>query len=189
MQTVKRKLNEVKRKQSRSKAKRRTPCPVIKRREFDASEDEIELRDDAAIGRALRGSLAALVVLAAVGGAVAYWLSRPKPAPPVRESTLATVKIRDLPTVQMPAMPFTDITKEAGIAFVHNNGATGDKLLPETMGGGSRVLRFRQRRRSRLAIRQLQRLAMGRAERTNQDLRLVPKRRRQVRRCDGRLGT
>jgi hypothetical protein len=31
---------------------------------------------------------------------------------------------------------FTDITKQAGITFVHNNGAFGDKLLPETMGGG-----------------------------------------------------
>jgi hypothetical protein len=31
---------------------------------------------------------------------------------------------------------FTDITREAGITFVHNNGAYGDKLLPETMGGG-----------------------------------------------------
>lgn len=31
---------------------------------------------------------------------------------------------------------FTDVTKEAGITFVHNNGAIGEKLLPETMGGG-----------------------------------------------------
>src|SRR5882672_7526 len=31
---------------------------------------------------------------------------------------------------------FTDITKQSGITFVHNNGAFGDKLLPETMGGG-----------------------------------------------------
>jgi len=31
---------------------------------------------------------------------------------------------------------FTDITKQAGINFVHNDGAFGDKLLPETMGGG-----------------------------------------------------
>jgi hypothetical protein len=31
---------------------------------------------------------------------------------------------------------FTDITREAGVTFVHNNGAYGDKLLPETMGGG-----------------------------------------------------
>ena len=27
-------------------------------------------------------------------------------------------------------------TQSAGITFVHNNGGYGDKLLPETMGGG-----------------------------------------------------
>ena len=32
--------------------------------------------------------------------------------------------------------PFTDVTQAAGITFVHENGAAGDKLLPETMGGG-----------------------------------------------------
>jgi len=31
---------------------------------------------------------------------------------------------------------FTNITKAAGIRFVHNNGAFGKKYLPETMGGG-----------------------------------------------------
>ncbi len=31
---------------------------------------------------------------------------------------------------------FADITKAAGIDFVHNNGAFGERLLPETMGGG-----------------------------------------------------
>ncbi len=31
---------------------------------------------------------------------------------------------------------FVDITKEAGITFVHDNGALGEKLLPETMGSG-----------------------------------------------------
>ena len=31
---------------------------------------------------------------------------------------------------------FTDITEEAGITFVHENGATGKKYLPETMGSG-----------------------------------------------------
>ena len=33
-------------------------------------------------------------------------------------------------------MRFTDITKESGITFVHENGAYGERLLPETMGGG-----------------------------------------------------
>jgi hypothetical protein len=31
---------------------------------------------------------------------------------------------------------FTDITRPAGITFTHENGAYGDKLLPETMAGG-----------------------------------------------------
>jgi len=37
---------------------------------------------------------------------------------------------------------FTDITKQSGIRFVHNNGAFGDKLLPETMGGGVAFLDY-----------------------------------------------
>ena len=37
---------------------------------------------------------------------------------------------------EIPVAKFTDITKEAGITFAQNNGAYGDKLLPETLGGG-----------------------------------------------------
>ena len=37
---------------------------------------------------------------------------------------------------EIPLAKFTDVTREAGITFVHENGAYGDKLLPETMGGG-----------------------------------------------------
>ncbi len=39
-------------------------------------------------------------------------------------------------TAAVPSVKFTDITREAGIQFVHVNGAIGEKLLPETMGGG-----------------------------------------------------
>jgi hypothetical protein len=39
-------------------------------------------------------------------------------------------------------LPFTDITIEAGIDFIHVNGAAGEKLLPETMGGGCAFLDF-----------------------------------------------
>ncbi|GAB5513880.1 CRTAC1 family protein [Rhodopirellula baltica] len=104
--------------------------------------DESELRDEADIGRAMRGSLIVLVVLAVIGGVAAYVLTRPKAAPPVRESKLAAVAVRERPMVQVPTTPFTDITEAAGISFVHNNGATGDKLLPETMGGGSAFFDF-----------------------------------------------
>ena len=41
-----------------------------------------------------------------------------------------------------PSARFTDITAAAGIHFVQHNGATGEKLLPETMGGGVAVFDF-----------------------------------------------
>jgi hypothetical protein len=37
---------------------------------------------------------------------------------------------------------FTDVTAAAGISFRHENGLSGKKLLPETMGGGVAVLDF-----------------------------------------------
>src|SRR5436190_10609468 len=37
---------------------------------------------------------------------------------------------------EVPLAKFSDITSAVGITFTHVNGAYGDKLLPETMGGG-----------------------------------------------------
>ncbi|HTU89053.1 MAG TPA: CRTAC1 family protein [Gemmataceae bacterium] len=42
----------------------------------------------------------------------------------------------------VPRVRFTDITKAAGISFVHTNGLTDKKLLPETMCGGVAVIDF-----------------------------------------------
>jgi enediyne biosynthesis protein E4 len=36
----------------------------------------------------------------------------------------------------------TDVTRDAGLTFVHQNGATGRKYLPETMGSGSAFLDY-----------------------------------------------
>lgn len=41
-----------------------------------------------------------------------------------------------------PLPQFTEITEEAGIDFIHNNGAFGRKYLPETMGSGCAFLDF-----------------------------------------------
>jgi hypothetical protein len=43
---------------------------------------------------------------------------------------------------QVPKVPFTDITRRAGITFTHTSGASGRKLLPETMGSGVAFLDF-----------------------------------------------
>jgi hypothetical protein len=96
----------------------------------------IEERDDAIIGQAFRWSLGVIVLLAAVGMGAAVWLKRPQAELVVQETELSDVQVRELPTVELPQVVFRDITAESGIGFVHQNGAFGEKLLPETMGGG-----------------------------------------------------
>ena len=58
------------------------------------------------------------------------------------EAVVTLPEIRVRPKAAPPTAPFTDITTEAGIGFVHENGACGEKLLPETMGGGCAFLDF-----------------------------------------------
>ena len=99
------------------------------------NETELVPEDDAVIGRAFRWSLAVLVVLGVAGGVVAVIVTRPDPVVPPDPATTATVVVPADAAVA-PSVVFTDGTETAGIDFVHVNGATGDKLLPETMGGG-----------------------------------------------------
>lgn len=95
-----------------------------------------EERDDAIIGKALWLSLGLLLFLVAVIGGAVLWVGR-KPPQPVANVTRPTLPApREVPKVELPQVPFTDVTQAAGIDFVHENGAYGDKLLPETMGGG-----------------------------------------------------
>ncbi len=88
------------------------------------------------IARAFRRSLVVMVLLALLGGGLWWWTQR-EPSAPVAEAELAAPRsLREAQQVHAPPLPFTDITRSAGIDFVHVNGARGDKLLPETMGGG-----------------------------------------------------
>jgi hypothetical protein len=45
-------------------------------------------------------------------------------------------------TAAVPVVKFTDITTSSGVSFSHTTGAAGEKLLPETMGGGVAFLDF-----------------------------------------------
>src|ERR1035437_10849531 len=40
------------------------------------------------------------------------------------------------PTPVSSTIRFEDVTKESGVAFIHQNGASGKKWMPETMGSG-----------------------------------------------------
>ncbi len=92
--------------------------------------------DDAVIGRAMAFSLAAILILGSGAAATVFYLTRPEALPPPRKSDLAEVDIRLLPEVRPPKVEFRNVTQSVGVNFLHNNGATGEKLLPETMGGG-----------------------------------------------------
>ena len=50
--------------------------------------------------------------------------------------SVSAVAVAKAPAVPASIVHFEDITRAAGIRFVHNNGAFGKKWLPETMGPG-----------------------------------------------------
>lgn len=106
--------------------------------------DEIATGNDASITHALVASVVVLGLLATVAVAVAVWLNQSPPVIATQPSELIRPALRELPPVQIPSVQFTDITQSAGLHFVHTNGARGEKLLPETMGGGCAFLDYNQ---------------------------------------------
>ncbi len=101
----------------------------------DDHEEFVQV-DDAAVGRAFRRSLLALAVILVLGGG-AFLALRKKPEPkPMQMTSITTPTTPTRSAPEIPDAKFTDVTAAAGINFVHFSGAHGDKLLPETMGGG-----------------------------------------------------
>lgn len=82
--------------------------------------------------RALRGLVLIFAVLAALAALLVAWLmSSPSPGKPAGSPSSRTAR--------PPATRFVDITAASGVGFRHENGAQGQRLLPETMGGGVAV--------------------------------------------------
>jgi hypothetical protein len=102
----------------------------------DDESEELVHQDDTIIGRAVRWSLVAVLVLGAIGAGAWFYSKRKMPPAPAQKTNLSAPVSAPKPQIEIPEVKFTDITKSAGLDFVHNNGAYGDKLLPETMGGG-----------------------------------------------------
>jgi hypothetical protein len=96
-----------------------------------------ETQDDEIIGVAFRWSIVVALVAAALV-AVTWWLTRDKAIPTAVEETVleSPAVLSGEVAPELPRLPFADVTEAAGVSFVHQNGATGDRLLPETMGGG-----------------------------------------------------
>jgi hypothetical protein len=66
----------------------------------------------------------------------------PREAAPRLAGAVAPARPEPVRSDSLPAVRFVDITESAGIRFVHNNGAAGAKLLPETMGSGAAFLDY-----------------------------------------------
>jgi hypothetical protein len=94
-------------------------------------------RGEAKVRRALLGTLAALAALAL--GVGLYLLAQREPAAPspIEEAAIPAPAALPAPAEGPPRVAFTDITRTAGIDFVHISGAYGERLMPETIGSGA----------------------------------------------------
>jgi len=104
-----------------------------------SAEEHLVPEDDAIIGKAFRWSL---LVFALVGGALALivlLLRREPEPPPAKEAIYVPPRAAEREAIPPPVW-FTDVAAEAGVAFDRFSGAAGEKLLPETMGGGAAFL-------------------------------------------------
>ncbi len=99
--------------------------------------------DDTIIASALKRSLIIIALLAVIVAAVILIQKQPDREELVEDAGLEAPKtVAQTLTRQPPAVEFVDVTAEAGIDFVHVNGARGNRMLPETMGGGVAFLDF-----------------------------------------------
>ncbi|MEZ6062880.1 MAG: CRTAC1 family protein [Planctomycetaceae bacterium] len=104
--------------------------------------DEPELTNDDIVGRALKLSIAGIVLAAILGTAFLFLQRGDEEQLAEKTEQTALPEVRQLPPLEIPAIPFTDVSGDAGLRFVHQNGAAGEKLLPETMGGGGAFFDF-----------------------------------------------
>src|SRR5436190_10907728 len=94
--------------------------------------------DSAAMNRALRWAFVALVLIA---GAAFYFLTKAGQIPS-KAGGGALPEVNASLAAEVPRATFHDVTTDAGIKFTHATGARGEKLLPETMGGGCAFVDF-----------------------------------------------
>jgi hypothetical protein len=106
------------------------------------SETPEREEDDAVIGRAFLGSAIVFTAIGLIGGLAYYFLSsKPVKVEEISQS-VSLPERRAMPKVTVPVVNWVDLTESTNIQFTHDSGATGEKLLPETMGSGCAFFDF-----------------------------------------------
>ena len=100
-------------------------------------EEEYVPEDDRIIGRVFKWSILVIGSIATIVLAVLYIMQQPAEQAPEQQIQATAPEAVVQQQVVAPQIPFTNITHQAGIEFIHVNGAYGDKFLPESMGGGA----------------------------------------------------
>lgn len=102
---------------------------------------ESDVENDEIIGVAFRRSMQILAAVALFGGGGFLLWHLAGSDGGEAETTLETqAPVKTTASAEVdgpPTLRFVDITADAGVDFVHENGAAGEKLLPETMGSGA----------------------------------------------------
>jgi hypothetical protein len=98
---------------------------------------------EALIRNAFYRSIIAIVAVALAGVGIWYFTRDHSGRKVVEEAAVSGPVIDEAaPPRSPPPVAFTDITNEAGINFVHVNGSTGEKLMPETIGSGAAFIEY-----------------------------------------------
>ncbi|GIW98683.1 MAG: RNA-binding protein [Pirellulaceae bacterium] len=109
-------------------------------------EDELiteDRQDDEVIGVALKWSLVVFfLALIAAGTGWGIWYLYHQEPPPTIEHVVELPQKRQVDQVVLPHLPLVDITVDSGIDWEHVSGKEGEKLLPETMGGGVAIFDY-----------------------------------------------
>ena len=117
---------------------------MSRNREEDGLDRDTE-RDDSVIATAFRWSLVVIAGMLVLGGGMAglrFWLDREIPVEIEQVEVDLDQLLAPAAASLAPGAGFVDITEAAGIDFIHDNGAFGERLLPETMGGGVAFLDY-----------------------------------------------
>ncbi len=103
---------------------------------------EESVYEEKVLERAFRWSLVTLAALGIIGGAGIFYLNHKGKQTRKQITSLAAPQLPAASLAEIPNASFRNVTTESGIQFQHYNGAYGEKLLPETMGGGVAFLDF-----------------------------------------------